>query len=87
MASGAYCAVIMNFLYTNEIYPTHMRASAFSLSKCVNAIASIISPIILGILVNISIIFALLGALGVIALLVCIFLSQETAHYSLEELE
>lgn len=87
MAGGAYCTVIMNFLYTNEIYPTHMRASAFSLSKCVNAIASIISPIILGILVNISIIFALLGALGVIALLVCIFLSQETAHYSLEELE
>ncbi|BCL82261.1 sugar transporter [Ktedonobacteria bacterium brp13] len=87
MASGAYCVVIMNFLYTNEIYPTHMRASAFSLSKCVNAIASIIAPIILGILVNISAIFALLGALGVIALLICLFLSQETAHYSLEELE
>lgn len=87
MAGGAYCTVIMNLLYTNEIYPTHMRSSAFSLSKCVNAIASIISPIILGILVNISIIFILLGVLGVIALFISIFLGQETANYSLEELE
>jgi Arabinose efflux permease len=86
MAGGAYCTVIMNFLYTNEIYPTHMRASAFSLCKCVNAIASILSPIILGILVNISVIFVLLAVLGIVSLFVYIALGEETARHTLEEL-
>ncbi|WP_165423409.1 MFS transporter [Ktedonosporobacter rubrisoli] len=90
MSLGAYICVSGAYLYTAELFPTRMRAWAISTGRSWSCAASIIAPIIIGILMNkhlsIAIVFAMLCALALPALLCVMLLGEETKQQILEKL-
>ncbi len=88
LSMGGYICVINNFLSTAELFPTRMRAWALSTCKCVDALASIIVPIIIGIIAtarsSIGAIFLLLFIFSLVALLAEARFGMETKLAILE---
>lgn len=80
-----------NFLSTAELFPTSMRAWALSSSKLVDALASILAPILIGVIVTtqlgVSGVFFILFALSLLALIAEMRLGTETKLETLEALQ
>lgn len=85
---GAYVCVIGNFVYTAELFPTRCRAFALATAKAWSAIASVLSPVVIGMMTattsGTSLTFGLLGLTAYIALMVCIPLVEQTQGNTLE---
>jgi putative MFS transporter len=90
MSLGAYVCVSGIYVYTSELYPTCMRAWALSTGRSWSCIASIIAPIVIGILVSrqlsIAVVFILLGIVSLLGLFVVIVLGEETKLRVLEDI-
>lgn len=88
LSMGGYLVVVNNFISTAELYPTSMRVVALSTSKCLDAVASIVVPVMIPTLVTtgfgIGGVFLFLGLLSFIALLTEIFLGKESKLLPLE---
>jgi MFS transporter, putative metabolite:H+ symporter len=76
--------------YTAELYPTRMRGLGLATGSSMSRLASIISPLAVGALLNagygIESVFVLFTAAGLIGLVVLIALGVETKDRTLEEL-
>lgn len=86
---GTNFTAALCFLYTNELFPTRMRAWATSTGSTVSRIGSFIAPTLVGALlqahlgiVSVYLMFAAMGCVGLGAI---IFLGPETAEGTLEE--
>jgi putative MFS transporter len=92
LSMGGYICVINNFLSTAELFPTRMRAWALSTSKCIDALASIVAPTVIGALVTtkagIGGVFLLLFVLACFALVAQTWLDtgREPAQQVLEHI-
>lgn len=88
LSMGGYICVISNFLATAELFPTRMRSWALSTSKGIDALASIIIPIVIGALVGakagIGNVFLLLFILSLLAFAAEAWLGQESKLQVLE---
>lgn len=80
----------MLYLYTGELYPTRMRGFATSAASSLNRLASIISPFIIGFLLDghggAGAVFGLLGAAALVSFVVIATLGIETRNRRLEEI-
>ncbi|OXM49193.1 hypothetical protein CFP71_30560 [Amycolatopsis thailandensis] len=95
-ASGAIVLIGVNinapliYMYSAELYPTRMRAWATNVGSSLRSLAAVVSPIVLGLLLEqpggIVIAFAVFGAALAIGLGVFVKLGIETRQRSLEEL-
>ncbi|WP_158634298.1 MFS transporter [Amycolatopsis sp. WAC 04197] len=95
-ASGAIVLIGVNinapliYMYSAELYPTRMRAWATNVGSSLRSLAAVVSPVVLGLLVErpngIVIAFVVFGAGLVIGLVVFLKLGIETRQRSLEEL-
>ena len=76
--------------YTAELYPTRMRGWGVSMASSMNRLASIVAPSAVGMLLaaqmGIGSVFAMFGAVGLVAMIVLATMGIETKHRSLEEL-
>ncbi len=73
--------------FTAETYPTNMRALGVGYGSAVGRIASMLTPLVAGVILgtgqSISIVFATYGALALISLIVWAVWAQETARRQL----
>jgi putative MFS transporter len=77
------------YFYTGELYPTRMRGFATSSASSVARLASVISPFIIGPLLDTggaATIFGLLGAVSLLGTIVVAVAGVETRNRSLEEI-
>lgn len=77
------------YLYTGELYPTRMRGFATSTASSLARLASVLSPLIIGPLLDsggVGPIFALLGGMAALGTLVIAVAGAETRNLSLEEI-
>ena len=78
------------YLYTPELFPTRMRAFATSTGSAAGRIGSIVAPIVIGYLLQAKLgltsVFALLGCMCVVGLVVGVLFGIETKQRTLEEL-
>lgn len=78
------------YLYTPELYPTRMRAWATATGSSVNRVASVIGPILVGVLLGAGLglasVFLVFGVVAAVGLVVMAWLGIETKQRVLEEL-
>ncbi len=78
------------YLYTPELYPTRMRAWATATGSSVNRVASVIGPILVGVLLGAGLglasVFLVFGVVAAVGLAVMAWLGIETKQRVLEEL-
>jgi putative MFS transporter len=90
MSLGAYVCVSGIYVYTSELYPTRMRSWALATGRSWSCIASIIAPIVIGILISrhlsITFVFTMLGVISLLGLLTMIVLGEETKLRRLEDI-
>ncbi len=90
MSLGAYVCVSGIYVYTSELYPTRMRAWALATGRSWSCIASIIAPIVIGVLVgqhlSIAFVFIMLSVVSLCGLLTVIVLGEETKLRLLEDI-
>jgi putative MFS transporter len=88
-AGFVFAGNIVAYLYTAELYPTRIRALGSSLGGAWNRLGVILGPVVVGALIAAgaapSAVFAVLGAVGIVAGLVAL-LGEETADRRLEEI-
>lgn len=78
------------YLYTPELYPTRMRAWATATSSSVNRAASVVAPILVGLLLGANLgltsVFCMFGIVAAAGAIVMAWLGIETKQRVLEEL-
>lgn len=84
-----YASTICLYLYTPELYPTRSRGTGISFHGAIGRVGMIVGPVLVGSLMSAgapaAAVFALLGALGVVAAGAAL-LGEETSGRTLEEL-
>lgn len=84
-----YASTICLYLYTPELYPTLGRGTGISFHGAVGRVGMIVGPVVVGSLMSAgappAAVFALLGALGVVAA-GAVLAGEETSGRTLEEL-
>jgi putative MFS transporter len=76
-------------MYTGELYPTRMRGFATSSASSLARLASVLSPFLIGPLLDsggVGTIFALLGAFALVGAIVIGAAGIETRNRSLEDI-
>jgi putative MFS transporter len=90
MSLGAYVCVSGIYVYTSELYPTRIRSWALSTGRSWSCVASIIAPILIGVLVtrhiSIAVVFLILSAISLLGLLTVLWLGEETKLRVLENI-
>ncbi len=90
MSLGAYVCVSGIYVYTSELYPTRIRSWALATGRSWSCVASIIAPIVIGVLVSrhlsIAFVFTILGVVSLFGLLTIIALGEETKLRLLEDI-
>ncbi|HXP76035.1 MAG TPA: MFS transporter [Stellaceae bacterium] len=90
MGLGSSITGLAVYLYTPELYPTRMRAWATATGSSLNRVGAFTAPLIVGWLLAeydaIALVFALLMAVALFAMIVILTVGEETKRRALEDL-